>query len=103
MKAKTGFTLLFAIAALAGSAQTKKPFIESLQEQNSWVDSVFQKLNRREKIAQLLMVRAPTNLGQAYSDSVAKVIRRERLGGVVFFQGGPGRQAELTNKYQELA
>ncbi len=103
MKAKIGFTLLFAVAALAGSAQTKKPFIESLQEQNSWVDSVFRKLSRREKIAQLLMVRAHTNLGQAYSDSVAKVIKRERLGGVVFFQGGPERQAELTNRYQELS
>lgn len=103
MKAKTGFTLLFAIATLAGTAQTKKPFIESLQEQNSWVDSVFQKLNRRERIAQLLMVRAHTNLGQAYSDSVGKVIKRQRLGGVVFFQGGPGRQAALTNRYQEIS
>lgn len=103
MKARTGFTLLLALAALTGTAQTKKPFIESLQEQNAWVDSVFEKLNRRERIAQLLMVRAHTNLGQKYSDSVGRVIRRERLGGVVFFQGGPERQADLTNEYQKLS
>ena len=103
MKARTGFTLLLALAALTGTAQTKKPFIESLQEQNGWVDSVFKKLNRRERIAQLLMVRAHTNLGEKYADSVGKVIKRERLGGVVFFQGGPGRQAELTNEYQKVA
>jgi beta-N-acetylhexosaminidase len=103
MKAKTGLTLLLTFATLAGTAQTKKPIIESLQEQNSWVDSVFEKLNRRERIAQLLMVRAHTNLGQAYSDSVGKVIKRERLGGVVFFQGGPGRQAEVSNKYQAVS
>lgn len=103
MKARTGFTLLFALAVLNGTAQTKKPFIESIQEQNTWVDSVFKKLNRRERIAQLFMVRAHTNLGKKYSDSVAKVIKRERLGGVVFFQGGPGRQVEVTNEYQKIS
>ncbi|HEY0900149.1 MAG TPA: glycoside hydrolase family 3 N-terminal domain-containing protein, partial [Sphingobacteriaceae bacterium] len=103
MKARTGFTLLFALAVLNGTAQTKKPFIESIQEQNTWVDSVFKKLNRRERIAQLFMVRAHTNLGKKYSDSVAKVIKKERLGGVVFFQGGPGRQVEVTNEYQQIS
>ena len=103
MKAKTGFTFLFAIAVLSGTAQTKKPFIESIQEENTWVDSVFKKLNRRERIAQLFMVRAHTNLGKKYSDSVAKVIKKEHLGGVVFFQGGPGRQVEVTNEYQKIS
>ncbi len=28
---------------------------------------------------------------------------KEHLGGVVFFQGGPGRQAVLTNEYQSHA
>src|SRR5690606_25502887 len=63
--------------------------------------SVFNKLSTRQKIAQLFFVRAHTNLSQAYQDSVGKVIRRQKLGGVVFFQGGPVRQAVLTNKYQK--
>lgn len=74
-----------------------------LDEPNEWVDSVFHKMNRRQKIAQLFFVRAHTNLGKAYEDSVGRVVRRERIGGLVFFQGGPGRQAILTNKYQALA
>lgn len=49
------------------------------------------------------MVRAHTNKGQAYEDSVAQIIKDEQLGGVVFFQGGPVRQAELINRYQQLA
>jgi len=74
-----------------------------LNEPNPWVDSVFHKMKRRQKIAQLFFVRAHTNLGKAYEDSVGKVIRKERIGGLVFFQGGPGRQAILTNQYQSLA
>jgi beta-N-acetylhexosaminidase len=49
------------------------------------------------------MVRAHTNLGQRYIDSVAKVIKNEKLGGVVLFQGGPVRHANLINRYQALA
>jgi beta-N-acetylhexosaminidase len=81
----------------------KKSYIQMLDEPNQWVDSVFHKMKRRHKIAQLFFVRAHTNLGKAYEDSVGKVIRKERIGGLVFFQGGPGRQAILTNKYQSLA
>lgn len=75
-------------------------YLQALDTPNEWVDSVFSKLNRREKIAQMFFVRAHTNLGKAYEDSVGKVIKKEQLGGVVFFQGGPERQAILTNTYQ---
>lgn len=91
------------LVTFEASAQAKKPFIESLQDKNSWVDSVFRKLNRRERIAQLFMIRAHTNRGKKFEDSVANIIKREKIGGLVFFQGGPGRQAELLNRYQSLS
>lgn len=67
------------------------------------MDSVFNKLSKKERIAQMFMVRAHTNLGDAYSDSVAKVIKKQKLGGVVLFQGGPIRHAYLINRYQKLS
>lgn len=96
-------SILFIISFLipySSKGQTGTSFIESLNQSNAWVDSVFKKLNRRERIAQLFMVRAHTDKGKAYEDSVAQVIRKEHIGGLVFFQGGPGRQAALTNRYQ---
>ncbi len=98
--------LLFAILLFTSTllkAQTQELYVNTLNSPNRWVDSVFKKMNRNEKIGQLFMVRAHTNLGNAYSDSVAKVIKKQHLGGVVFFQGGPQRQAVLTNKYQSLS
>ena len=95
---------VFIICLLAINAfGQKEDYIKSLSHQNHWVDSVFRKMNRRERIAQLFFVRAHTNKGQAYEDSVAKVIKNEQVGGLVFFQGGPVRQADLVNRYQALA
>ena len=95
-------TILFASTVFSVNAQ-QKSYIQTLEEPNAWVDSVFNKMGRRQKIAQLFFVRAHTNKGKAYEDSVGRVIRRERIGGLVFFQGGPGRQAILTNTYQKRA
>ena len=100
---------LFSIATLTALASfttvnaQQKSYIETLSEPNEWVDSVFNKLNRRSKIAQMFFVRGLTNSTKAYEDSIGRVIQKERIGGIVFFQGGPGRQAILTNKYQKLA
>jgi len=95
-------TVSFFLAATITSAQNKS-FLERLNEPNDWVDSVFNKLSKREKIAQLFFIRAHTNMGKANEDSVGRIIKKEKPGGVVFFQGGPGRQAVLTNTYQSLS
>jgi beta-glucosidase-like glycosyl hydrolase len=84
-------------------SQQKQGYIASLGRQNHWVDSVYKKLSRKERIAQLFFVRAHTDRGQVYEDSVGNVIKDQQVGGLVFFQGGPVRQAELINKYQALA
>ena len=94
------------LISLAGSATLKaqqKSFVASTQEPNQWVDSVFHKLNKRQKIAQMFFVRALTNAGKKYEDSIGNVVKKEKIGGLVFFQGGPGRQLNLTSKYQQLA
>lgn len=78
-------------------------YIQLLGQQNHWVDSVYKKLSRRQKVAQLFFVRAHTDKGLAYEDSVARVIKDQEVGGLVFFQGGPVRQADLINRYQKIA
>jgi len=98
------YTLLLTLNFITISAfAQKESYIQSLNKQNHWVDSVFKKLSRRQKVAQLFFVRAHTNLGLAYEDSVGNVIKNEQVGGLVFFQGGPVRQAELINRYQKIS
>lgn len=96
------FAILISLISVDAFAQ-KADYITSIDQQNHWVDSVFNKMSRKKRIAQLFFVRAHTNLGLAYEDSVAKVIDDQQVGGLVFFQGGPVRQAALINRYQKLA
>lgn len=67
---------------------------------NHWVDSVFRTLSPDEKIAQLIMVAAYSNRDKAHVQEVLKLIREQKVGGLVFFQGGPVREARLINTYQ---
>ncbi|NJL12175.1 MAG: serine hydrolase [Microscillaceae bacterium] len=69
----------------------------------AWVDSVFNNLSKTEKIGQLFSVRAHSNLGPEHVAEVEKLVRDYKVGGLTFFQGGPYRQAILTNRYQSLA
>lgn len=97
------FTYLFLISVWQSFAQQPADFTTFINSPHRWVDSTFNSLNQNEKIAQLFMVRAHTNLGQRYIDSVAKIIASEKLGGVVFFQGGPLGHAKAINTYQSIS
>ncbi|RLD78255.1 MAG: glycosyl hydrolase, partial [Bacteroidetes bacterium] len=70
---------------------------------NRWVDSVFLTLNLEEKIAQLVMVSAYSNKGLAHKQAVENLIKKHKVGGLIFFQGGPVRQVNLTNYYQSIS
>ena len=72
------------------------------QNNNSsiWVDSIFSTLSEDEKISQLLMVAAYSNKGNSHTDFIESLISKYKIGGLMFLQGGPVRQANLTNIYQ---
>lgn len=84
------------------------PFISDAQyksrlSEHDWVDSVFNSLSKEEKIAQLMVIRAHSNLGADHITKVTNDIKNYNVGGLCFFQGGPVRQANLTNFYQSIA
>jgi beta-N-acetylhexosaminidase len=74
--------------------------ITTLNRRNAWVDSVFRRLSPDQRIAQLMIVEAFSNKGPQYEEDVLLLIRRYGVGGIIFFQGGPLRQAKMTNKFQ---
>lgn len=89
------------LVAFSGFAQKRPDFVPFINQQHKWVDSVFNSLTPKERIAQLFLVRAHTDLGQKYIDSVGTVIKNEQLGGLVVFQGGPVRHTDMINQYQK--
>jgi beta-N-acetylhexosaminidase len=94
---KTILLLSFFIPVLS-SAQYK-----SKLSAKAWTDSVFNSLNEDQRIAQLMVVRAHSNLGADHVAKVVSDIKKYNIGALCFFQGGPVRQANLTNYYQSIA
>src|SRR5688572_15658384 len=92
------FLFLFFFIPVASPAQYK-----SQLDQQQWVDSVFNSLSKDERIAQLMVIRAHSNLGPDHVAKVTKDIQKYNIGALCFFQGGPVRQANLTNAYQNMA
>jgi beta-N-acetylhexosaminidase len=89
---------LLVLSAISGLAQYK-----SNLSQQEWADSVFKSLSYDERIAQLIVVRAHSNLGPDHVAKVTEDIQKYNVGALCFFQGGPVRQANLTNFYQSIA
>lgn len=69
----------------------------------AWVDSVLGKMTLDQKIGQLFMVPAYSNKDAAHVQQIEQLIENYQVGGLIFMQGGPVRQAKLTNNYQKLS
>ncbi|BDD10765.1 beta-N-acetylglucosaminidase [Fulvitalea axinellae] len=70
------------------------------QAQEQWVDSVFNSLDQNQRIGQLLMVATYSNKTETHARQIESLINKYGLGGLIFFQGTPAKQASLTNRYQ---
>ena len=83
------------------SAQRIDPLAtKDLEAQTIWVDSIMNNMTLDEKIGQLFMVQAYSNLDQKHEDFITEMITKYHIGNLIFMQGTPEKQAELNNKYQ---
>ncbi|GAB2968981.1 glycoside hydrolase family 3 N-terminal domain-containing protein [Hymenobacter coalescens] len=85
-------------AAKAAPAAQQPEFLQYLH--SPWVDSVMKTLTPDQRVAQLFMVAAYSNRQRIDEDSISTLIQKSGIGGLIFFQGGPVRQAKLLNRYQ---
>ncbi|HEY0978173.1 MAG TPA: glycoside hydrolase family 3 N-terminal domain-containing protein [Flavobacteriales bacterium] len=93
-----------ALLSLGGSSpRTTMGGPAFLSAPSPWADSVFTTLDLDARIAQLMMVAAYSNKDAKHVAEVEALVKDRNIGGLIFFQGGPSRQAKLTNRYQQLA
>jgi beta-N-acetylhexosaminidase len=86
-------------------AQNVKKSAETpvLSPKKRWTDSVYNALSPEERIGQLFMVAAYSGGKNYNEEQITQLLRNRQIGGLIFMQGGPVRQALLTNKYQKEA
>jgi beta-N-acetylhexosaminidase len=100
---KTIISLLsvFIFTGLAIAQKTDPPFLKYMNY--PWVDSVFNILTPDQRIAQSIWVAGWSNKEIGDEVDLAEIIKNYGIGGIVFFQGTPEKQIELTNYYQKIS
>ena len=112
-KIKTIATIALLAVSSVASAQQIRPYQRGphFNDRNfrfydpevNWVDSVFQSLSLRQRIAQLMVVRVPLNMDNTKASEFATTMNGLGVGGVCFFAGTAERQAVMTRDFQATA
>ncbi|MDX1271736.1 glycoside hydrolase family 3 N-terminal domain-containing protein [Bizionia paragorgiae] len=99
---KYSYALIFFIFSITLTAQQSvNPLLaKDVTGQQKWVDSVYSSLTLKEKIGQLYMVQVFSNQSQANKNKIIRLIKDQKIGGIIYSKGGPVRQAKLNNELQ---
>ncbi|HPS72420.1 MAG TPA: glycoside hydrolase family 3 protein, partial [Bacteroidales bacterium] len=95
MKKISIFLLVF-ISSLVLLGQSSLP-------KYTWANQQLARMTLEEKIAQLLIIRIHSNYDETYNAKMVADIQHYQPGAVCFFQGGPFREINLTNRIQEVS
>ena len=95
--------LVIALGILVSKTGLAQAAYKKHNAEQQWVDSVYNALSTQQRIGQLFMLRANSDIDSAEIRQLAGLIKDYNIGGLCFFKGGPVRQAILTNYYQGLA
>ena len=104
MKLQKLLFLLTICLGIHAFAQRVDPLqTQDFEQQTIWVDSIMKSMTIDEKIGQLFMVQAYSNLDEKHEEFIKEMITKYHVGNLIFMQGTPQKQAELTNSYQAIA
>lgn len=72
-------------------------------EARNWATKILTGLSLEEKIGQLIHIATWSNRSKDHQQEIKSIIENHKIGGLIFFQGTPEKQAALTNEYQALS
>ena len=67
------------------------------------VDSILDKMNLRDQIAQLMMVAMYPKKGKEHDNEIENLIKQYHIGGLIVFQGSPYLVTTKLNKFQSVS
>ena len=83
-------------------AQKKDPLkAENHQDQKHWVDSLYNSMTLKEKVAQLFVLQLMTKNDN--TNLIYKQISENKIGGIILSNGSPLKMAETINKMQSIS
>ena len=102
------FSVLVFFTSWAGTAYHPQVKDVSSKNKNSdttssaivWARQVLDTLTLDEKLGQLFMIPVYSNKGEDHVVKILKLVMEEKVGGIIFMQGGPVAQTHLANLLQ---
>ncbi|PQV46266.1 beta-glucosidase-like glycosyl hydrolase [Jejuia pallidilutea] len=95
--------LFFSCLFINGQNSTHPLQTNDAEAQKKWVDSIYNAMTLKEKVGQLYMVQVMSNQNSVLKNRVVKLVRDHHIGGIIYSNGGPKRQARLNNELQALS
>jgi len=95
--------VLLSIRFVAAAPRIYPPYLPSSQDEQckAWVDSVFSRLNLHEKVGQLIVATFPARADKQTRKQIKALVKKYKIGGLLFSEGVAEEQAILTNIAQK--
>jgi beta-glucosidase-like glycosyl hydrolase/CubicO group peptidase (beta-lactamase class C family) len=97
------FLALFLLGSASASKKTSLKSSNRDVEAVNWAKEKLSTLTLEEKIAQFFMVSAYSNQGEKHLKEVELIIRDEKVGGVIFFQGEKSNFSAAVKRFQQTS
>ena len=98
------FFVAFLVTFFNSYSQNLDPLrTDDYYAQEKWVDSILNSMTIDQKMGQLFMIQAYSNLDTVHENKIKEMIQKYYVGNLIFMQGTPSKQAQLTNTYQSLS
>ena len=98
------FFVAFLVTFFNSYSQNLDPLrTDDYYAQEKWVDSILNSMTVDQKMGQLFMIQAYSNLDTVHENKIKEMIQKYHVGNLIFMQGTPSKQVQLTNTYQSLS
>lgn len=93
----------FSVIFIFGQTTNHPLLTKDVISQKKWVDSLYASMSLKERVGQLYMVQVMSNQDLAIKNQIINLIKDHHIGGLIYSNGGPNRQAQLNNELQALS
>lgn len=98
------FLFYFIVFVSFSQQQNNNPLLaKNAQAQQQWVDSLYNAMPVKERIGQLFMVQVFSNKSAKHEAKIARLINNHNIGGLIYSNGTPQKQAKLNNAFQAIS
>ena len=100
------FVAVVSLSLYVGAIAVESPLSRRFASQDAcrrWVDSVYNALSERQRVAQLVFPNVAPDQGQASRAAIKRFVETNRVGGLLFSKGSLAQYVEMINYAQSLA